>query len=147
MKKSEAVQKTKKQINEEIDDLLVEIIKIKEKIRNARTIPDLMMANKLLMEYIVETLPLESWDNPFCWLLAKERSTNEGDTPWDSYVFPREEKDCELCEYAQTYGNCFQKGSALDKIDKAKWRLLFALRRYWKEDGSDSRDIKAGMPF
>jgi len=130
------------QLNETIDCLLMDALKAKEKLMDAHSISDVMVATKFLMECIIEDLPLESWQNPFCWLLAEEKveekveekAEEDGDAPWESYRFPRKKEDCKLCEYAKVYGNCFQKGSALDKVDKAKWRLLYAIRRYWKEE-------------
>jgi hypothetical protein len=132
MEESEAIQKAKEHMNEAMDYLLSDIIKTKEKLRDARSISDVMAVNKLFMECMIESLPLESWHNPFCWLAAKEKP-EKGDAPWNSYEFPREEEDCGPCEYAKVYGNCFQKGSALDKVDKTKWRLYYAVERYWEE--------------
>ena len=128
MDEEEAIRSAVECINENLDSILVDIIKTKEKLRNARSIPDVMAANKSLMYELLFNFPLESRECPFCWLYAEE---DNGD-----YKFPKEKEDCCDCEYGKTYGNCFEKGSTFDKIDKAMGRFMNALEHYWKEKRS-----------
>ena len=107
--------------------LLFHIVEAKKKIWEADSIPDLMLAVRSLMENLVEDFPLNRYGTPFCWLQAEK--TEDEDNP---YRLPRKKEDCGQCEYAKTYGNCFEKKSAYDKVDTTRWRFVRALEGYWK---------------
>ena len=146
METEEAILKTKERINLCLDIILENIVEAKQKMRSAESIPEIMEAMKSFMGDVVDNLPLDSWENPYCWLLA-EKIPDEEAKPWNPYRFPQKKEDCKQCEYAEVYGNCFEKSSVGNRIIKAQARFLYAIERSWKKEEKEHRNYRGGgMP-
>ncbi len=141
LSEEEAVESAREELIGNTDYLLFHIVEAKKKIWEANSIPALMLVVRFLMENLVEDFPLDKYGTLFCWLQAEK--TGDKNNP---YQFPRKKEDCGQCEYAKTYGNCFEKKSAYDKIDTTRWRFITALEGYWKVEQKGIYRGGGGIP-
>jgi len=113
---NDALEKAKKGMKEWQAKYTRHISELMEQIRSAKNIDEFMRAKKALLLHLIDHLPLNHEQCPFCLAHVTEESLGP---------------DCNLCEYARKHGCCHDANSTYGKIHSAKLGLISRIRNYW----------------
>ena len=90
-----------------LGDLTKEVECYIKRLKNAKTVEEVMMLKQRILEAWVSSIPL--WSDT-CYFCIKYKT---------GLVYP----DCERCQYAEHHGIYVEKGSSWHKINSLRWKL------------------------
>ncbi|RLI87739.1 MAG: hypothetical protein DRP01_01020 [Archaeoglobales archaeon] len=101
------VDKIVENLQSRLGDFTSEVERYIKHLKDAKTVEEVMILKRRILEAWVSSIPL--WSDT-CYFCIKYKS---------GLVYP----DCECCQYAEHHGICVEKGSSWHKINSLRWKL------------------------